>query len=82
MLDFFNNLMQTAVYRTEEAELRRMLKAAIRAEPDFIRPSVWGQLEGSDGGSIPNAAAWSSFGTCRGFSQCALLYLECIYSGD
>ena len=74
--------MQTAVYRTEEAELRRRLKAAIRAEPDFIRPFCMGTVRGSDGGSIPNAAAWSSFGTCRGLFQCALLYLECIYSGD
>ena len=74
--------MQTAVYRTEEVELRRRLKAAIRAEPDFIRPFVWGQFEGSDGGSIPNAAAWSSVGTCRGLFQCALLHLECIYSVD
>ena len=46
------------------------LKAAIRAEPDFVRPFVQGQLEGSDGdgGSNPNAAARCSCG-CRVFTD-------------
>ena len=81
---FFTDLMQTAVDRMEEDEQRRRLTATVRAKPDFIWPFVWGQLEGSfgDGGSNPNAAACSSFESSRGFLQCALLYLECNYSGD
>ena len=53
-----------------EVDLKR-LKAAIRAEPDFIRPFVQGQLQGSDGdgGSDPNVAAWCSCGRCQVFTD-------------
>ena len=66
--------MQTAVDTMGEVELRQRLKAAIRAEPDFIRPFVQGQLQGSDGdggdsGSDPNAAAWCSCGRCQVFTD-------------
>ena len=53
-----------------EVDLKRP-KAAIRDEPDFIRPFVQGQLEGSDGdgGSNPNAAARCSCGRCPVFTD-------------
>ena len=63
--------MQTAVDTMGEAELRQRMKAAIRAEPDFIRPFVQGQLQGSDGdgGSDPNVAAWCSCARCQVFTD-------------
>ena len=68
---FFISFMQTAVDTMGEAELRQRMKAAIRAEPDFIRPFVQGQLQGSDGdgGSNHNVAAWCSCGRCQVFTD-------------